>query len=82
MLFCGKPKVCGQLRDLQRLRESFAGIVSAKDIFNGCALFLTGSHPQAGGRSAVIYSLLLSCRRRGINPQSYLSDVKPITRWL
>ena len=32
-------------------------------------------HPQAGWRSAVIYSLLLSCRRRGINPQSYLSDV-------
>src|SRR5437667_3148019 len=31
-------------------------------------------HPQAGWRSAVIYSLLLSCRRRGINPQSYLSD--------
>src|SRR5438105_2722291 len=32
-------------------------------------------HPQAGWCSAVIYSLLLSCRRRGINPQSYLSDV-------
>jgi len=32
-------------------------------------------HPQAGWRSAVIISLLLSCRRRGINPQSYLSDV-------
>ena len=32
-------------------------------------------HPQAGWRSAVIYSLLLSCRRRGINPQDYLTDV-------
>jgi transposase len=32
-------------------------------------------HPQAGWRSAVIYSLLQSCRRRGINPQDYLTDV-------
>ena len=26
-------------------------------------------HPDAGWRSAVIYSLIVSCRRRGINPQ-------------
>jgi transposase len=32
-------------------------------------------HPDAGWRSAVIYSLILSCRRRGINPQEYLTDV-------
>ena len=32
-------------------------------------------HPQAGWRSAVIYSILLSCRRRSINPQDYLTDV-------
>lgn len=32
-------------------------------------------HPQAGWRSAVIYSILLSCRRRGINPQVYLTDI-------
>jgi transposase len=32
-------------------------------------------HPQAGWRSAVIYSILLSCRRRRINPQNYLTDV-------
>jgi len=32
-------------------------------------------HPRTGWRSAVIYSLLLSCRHRGINPQNYLSDV-------
>ena len=31
--------------------------------------------PGAGWRSAVIYSLILSCRRRGINPQEYLTDV-------
>jgi len=32
-------------------------------------------HPQAGWRSAVIYSMLISCRRRGLNPQEYLSDI-------
>jgi transposase len=32
-------------------------------------------HPQAGWRSAVIYSIIVSCRRRGINPQEYLTDV-------
>lgn len=32
-------------------------------------------HPDAGWRSAVLYSLLVSCRRRGINPNDYLSDV-------
>jgi transposase len=32
-------------------------------------------HPQAGWRSAVIYSILTSCRRRGLNPEGYLADV-------
>jgi transposase len=32
-------------------------------------------HPEAGWRSAVIYSMILSCRRRGINSQDYLTDV-------
>jgi transposase len=32
-------------------------------------------HPEAGWRSAVIYSIIVSCRRRGINPQEYLTDV-------
>jgi transposase len=32
-------------------------------------------HPDAGWRSAVIYSILVSCRRRGINPEDYLTDV-------
>lgn len=32
-------------------------------------------HPDAGWRSAVIYSILISCRRRGINPHEYLTDV-------
>ena len=32
-------------------------------------------HPDAGWRSAVIYSILASCRRRAINPLDYLTDV-------
>src|SRR5216117_3292903 len=32
-------------------------------------------HPDAGWRSAVIYSLLGSRRRRAINPDDYLTDV-------
>jgi transposase len=32
-------------------------------------------HPEAGWRSAVIYSILVSCRRRGIDTWTYLQDV-------
>jgi transposase len=39
----------------------------------GCKL-RTG-HPEAGERSAVIYTLLGSCRRQGINPFEYLKDL-------
>ena len=37
--------------------------------------FLFIGHPDAGWRSAVIYSVLGSCRRYGINPHEYLHDV-------
>jgi transposase len=32
-------------------------------------------HPDAGWRSAVIYTIIQSCRRYGINTQEYLTDV-------
>jgi len=32
-------------------------------------------HPDAGWRSAVIYTIIQSCRRRAINPQEYLTEV-------
>ena len=32
-------------------------------------------HSDAGWRSAVIYTIIQSCRRRDINPQEYLTDV-------
>ena len=37
--------------------------------------FLFIGHPEAGQRSAVIYSVLGSCRRHGVNPAEYLQDV-------
>jgi transposase len=37
--------------------------------------FLFFGHPDAGERSAVIYTLLGSCRRHGINPFDYLKDL-------
>jgi transposase len=37
--------------------------------------FLFIGHPQAGQRSAIIYSILGSCRRHGINPTEYLRDI-------
>jgi transposase len=32
-------------------------------------------HPEAGWRSAVVYSVIVSCRRRGIDPWEYVRDV-------
>lgn len=37
--------------------------------------FLFIGHPQAGWRSAVIYSVVVSCKRRGIDTWSYLQDL-------
>jgi hypothetical protein len=36
---------------------------------------LVVGHPEAGERSAVIYTLLGSCRRLGLNPFDYLKDL-------
>ena len=32
-------------------------------------------HPEAGQRSAIIYSIVVSCQRRGIDPLDYMRDV-------
>jgi transposase len=37
--------------------------------------FLFIGHPEAGARSAMVYSILGSCRRHGVNPAKYLLDV-------
>jgi transposase len=37
--------------------------------------FLFIGHPEAGERSAILYTLLENCKREGINPHEYLHDV-------
>ena len=37
--------------------------------------YLFIGHPEAGWRSAVIYSVIVSCRRRDIDPWEYLRDL-------
>jgi transposase len=37
--------------------------------------FLFIGHPGAGDRSAIIYSIIVSCQRRGIDPLAYMQDV-------
>lgn len=32
-------------------------------------------HPEAGGRSAALYSILISALNHGVDPQAYLKDV-------
>jgi len=41
----------------------------------GKKAFLFIGHPEAGWRSAVIYSIMGTCRRYQINPAKYLQDV-------
>ncbi|MBI3886174.1 MAG: IS66 family transposase [Opitutae bacterium] len=41
----------------------------------GAKNWLFVGHPAAGGRAAVIYSLVVSCQRHGHNPHDYLRDV-------
>lgn len=41
----------------------------------GAKNWLFIGHPEAGDRSAIIYSIIGSCRRRGIDPLPYLRDV-------
>jgi hypothetical protein len=41
---------------------------------NGTVRLFIG-HPDAGQRSAIIYSLVVSCQRHGKDPLAYLRDV-------
>ena len=42
----------------------------------GKKTWLFSGHPAAGQRSAIIYSLVVSCQRDGKDPLAYLSDVQ------
>ena len=37
--------------------------------------FLFIGSPEAGQRSAIIYSIVVSCERHGIDPLAYMTDV-------
>jgi len=37
--------------------------------------FLSIGHPEAGQRSAILYTVIESCRRRGLDPYAYLREV-------
>lgn len=41
----------------------------------GMKNWLFFGHPEAGKRSAIIYTLVQNCKNLGINPQTYLTDV-------
>ena len=41
----------------------------------GARNWLFIGHPKTGHRSAVIYTLIESCKRHGIEPQAYLTDI-------
>lgn len=45
----------------------------------GCAAISWGvkgsGHPDAGQRTAIIYSIVVSCQRHGVEPHAYLRDV-------
>ena len=41
----------------------------------GARNWLFIGHPDAGERLAIIYSVVISCRRHGIDPHAYLRDV-------
>ena len=63
-----------QINDLHRSNTSIAevGLCSAEHKKKN---WLFVGHPDAGDRPAVIYSLVVSCQRHGLNPHDYLRDV-------
>jgi hypothetical protein len=67
--------VVGYLRDGRFLADNNLAENDVRPAAVGRRRWLFIGHPEAGWRSAVIYTIIQSCRRRGINPQEYLSDV-------
>ena len=54
--------------------EKFSALIHGLEVCSKQNWLFVG-HPEAGERSAVIYSLLGSCRRNGVNPFDYLEDL-------
>jgi len=65
-----------RFRDDGRLEIDNNGVENAvRPTAIGKKNWLFIGHPEAGDRSAIIYTLLENCKRLGINPQEYLLDV-------
>jgi hypothetical protein len=67
--------VVGYLRDGQFQIDNNLVENDVRPSVVGRKRWLFIGHPDAGWRSAVIYTIIQSCRRRGLNPQEYLTDV-------
>jgi transposase len=66
----------GRYRDDGRLEIDNNGVENAiRPTALGKKNWLFIGHPEAGDRSAIIYTVLENCRRLGINPEAYLRDV-------
>jgi hypothetical protein len=61
--------------DLTVCAECMFGWYWLADACQEARLNFVLAHPEAGERSAVIYTLLGSCRRHGLNPFDYLKDL-------
>ncbi len=61
--------------DLTVCAECMFGWYWLADACQEAGLNFVLAHPEAGERSAVIYTLLGSCRRQGVNPFDYLKDL-------
>jgi len=65
-----------RFRDDGRLEIDNNGVENAiRPTALGKKNWLFIGHPEAGDRSAIIYTLLENCKRHGINPREYLHDV-------
>ncbi len=69
------PALVGTLRDGQFEIDNNLVENEVRPAAVGCRRRLFSGHPDAGWYRAVIYTIIQSCRRRGINPQEYLTDV-------
>lgn len=65
-----------KFRDDGRLEIDNNGVENAiRPTAVGKKNWLFIGHPDAGERSAILYTILENCKRRGINPEVYLRDV-------
>lgn len=58
--------------DNWRLYEGTSGLIGGE---SGVKRGLFVGSPEAGDRSAVLYSLLISARHHGVDPETYLRDI-------